>query len=89
MTAGQSAGQCVISKYIILIPFIIIILLAFLEGIISWMPASSNHPSVTILQPDPFSQSNFPCEEDEALIFVTSLSNDRTGCVHLDMIGIR
>ena len=33
---------------------------------------------------DPFSQRSFPCQEDEALVFIDTPSKDRTGCVSLE-----
>jgi hypothetical protein len=36
---------------------------------------------------DPFSQRNFPCQEDEALMFIDTPSKDRTGCVNLEEVN--
>jgi len=35
---------------------------------------------------DPFSQRNFVCQEDEALVFIDTPTKDRTGCVNLDRL---
>lgn len=32
---------------------------------------------------NPFSQQNFPCQEDEALVYDFRFGPDRTGCVPL------
>lgn len=31
-------------------------------------------------------QANFPCHEDEALVFIDTPAKDRTGCVSLDIL---
>jgi hypothetical protein len=35
---------------------------------------------------DPFSQRNFPCQEDEVLMFIDTPDKASTGCVHLDSL---
>jgi protein gp79 len=39
------------------------------------------------LSRDPFSQRNFPCQEDEVLMFIDTPSHDRTGCVNLEEVN--
>lgn len=41
-------------------------------------------PGEVKAQPDPFSQSEFPCEEDEVLGFAPRFGPDRVGCIHID-----
>ena len=36
---------------------------------------------------DLFSQDQFPCAEDEALMYHQSFGADSVGCVHLDAVG--
>lgn len=33
---------------------------------------------------DPFSQRNFPCAEDEALVYAPRFGPDRVGCLHVE-----
>ena len=36
---------------------------------------------------DTMSQANFPCQEDEALVYAPQFGPDRTGCIHLEGMG--
>lgn len=36
---------------------------------------------------DTMSQANFPCVEDEALVYAPQFGPDRTGCIHLEGMG--
>ena len=33
---------------------------------------------------DPFNQRNFPCQEDEALVYAPQFGPDRVGCLHIE-----
>ena len=33
---------------------------------------------------DPFTQANFPCAEDEALVYAPQFGPDRVGCLHVE-----
>ena len=33
---------------------------------------------------DPFSQAEFPCQEDEVLGYAPQFGPDRVGCIHID-----
>lgn len=36
--------------------------------------------------PDPFSQRNFPCQEDEALLYWPTFGPDKVGCMNVEEI---
>lgn len=38
----------------------------------------------TYTQPDPYSQSDFPCQEDEVLGYSPQFGTERVGCIHID-----
>ena len=35
---------------------------------------------------DVWSQAHFPCQEDEVLMYIEHVSNDRVGCVHIEEV---
>lgn len=35
---------------------------------------------------DPYRQANFPCQEDEALMYAPQFGPDRVGCMSVDVI---
>lgn len=37
-------------------------------------------------RPDPLSQRDFPCEEDEALVYAQRFGPDRVGCVNRESL---
>lgn len=39
-----------------------------------------------LLSGDPFAQVNFPCQEDEVLMYARQFGPDRVGCVQIDLL---
>lgn len=53
----------------------VVVAYAFLLG---WLASASHYDT------DFYSQSTFPCAEDEALVYAPQFGPDRVGCMHIE-----
>ncbi len=64
----------------IVIPFVVLVSIwsVFMYALVG---------SIQHQQFDSFDQRNFPCQEDEALMYAPTFGPDKVGCIHLNEPG--